>query len=412
VRQREHSAGIDAVTLREFEDDWAQQMATLADELRSGLYRPLPPRHVAIPKKSGSERVIAILTVRDRVAQRAVKQVLEPLFDPLFLDCSFGCRPRVGVPDALTQVSRYAERGLVWVVDADIARYFDTIDHKLLMGMVRQRIDEMPVLQVINRWLEVGTLTDEDAQAYIQEHKVPQARVSREDDEEESWGNGKNRWAPTGGSTLYDPYGLAPWQRGVTAGSGNGLLDERVWSALALAKPVVNGVRRALPYAKRASQQIGGKRLAVAGGVVSVVAASVAAHEAWRRQREKRRGAMQGGALSPLLANIYLHPFDLAVTSQGLRMVRFLDDFVILCATEEDAQQALELARRQLTTLRLAVNEEKTGIVAYEDGLEFLGQALVPRQSGTRLTEGLKSFQDAAEMLKQQAKKRKKRSKE
>ena len=108
VARRGRSAGPDAVTLRDFEADWARQMALLADELRQGSYRPLPPRRVSIPKPSGGQRAIAILAVRDRVAQRAVQQVLDPLFDPLLLDCSYGCRPLVGVPEALARVERSA----------------------------------------------------------------------------------------------------------------------------------------------------------------------------------------------------------------------------------------------------------------------------------------------------------------
>jgi len=112
VARRGRSAGLDAVTLRDFEADWTRQMAQLADELQQGTYRPLPAKRVAIPKASGGERAIAILAVRDRVAQRAVQQVLDPLFDPCFLDCSYGCRPYVGVPDAVARVQRYADQGL------------------------------------------------------------------------------------------------------------------------------------------------------------------------------------------------------------------------------------------------------------------------------------------------------------
>src|SRR5690349_7673145 len=126
--RRGRSAGIDAVTLRDFEADWTRQMAQLADELRNGSYRPLPPRRAVIPKPSGGERAIAILAVRDRIAPRAVQQALEPLFDPLFLDCSYGCRPGVGVPEAVARVARDTDQGLTWAVDADIASYFDQID--------------------------------------------------------------------------------------------------------------------------------------------------------------------------------------------------------------------------------------------------------------------------------------------
>ncbi|PDW04079.1 CRISPR-associated endonuclease Cas1 [Candidatus Viridilinea mediisalina] len=92
VARRARSAGFDAMTVRDFEADWLNQMRGLAEELQTGSYRPLPARHVTIPKASGGERAIAILAIRDRVAQRAVQQVLQPLFEPLFLDCSYGCR--------------------------------------------------------------------------------------------------------------------------------------------------------------------------------------------------------------------------------------------------------------------------------------------------------------------------------
>jgi RNA-directed DNA polymerase len=103
------------------------------------------------------------------------------------------------------------------------------------------------------------------------------------------------------------------------------------------------------------------------------------------------------------LANIYLHPFDLALTSQGLRLVRFVDDFVIMCASQAEAAQALDLATRQLATLRLRLHPEKTQVIPYADGLAFLGQALVPPQRGSRLGQGLTSFTEAEQALRETA---------
>jgi RNA-directed DNA polymerase len=127
---------------------------------------------------------------------------------------------------------------------------------------------------------------------------------------------------------------------------------------------------------------------------------SLAAYELAVRWQERRPlGTIQGGAISPLLANIYLHPFDLALTSQGLRLVRFMDDFVIMCASRAEAEAALELVVRQLETLRLRVNPAKTQIVNYGEGLEFLGQALAPRRRGPTLEQGLTSFEEADERI-------------
>lgn len=87
-----------------------------------------------------------------------MQQVLEPLFDPFFLDCSYGCRLHVGVPHALAQVSLAAERGLRWIVDGDIANYFHCIDHTILPRFVRQRITEEPILQLLEQWLDADML--------------------------------------------------------------------------------------------------------------------------------------------------------------------------------------------------------------------------------------------------------------
>ena len=404
VARRGRSAGPDAVTLRDFEADWTRQMTQLADELRSGAYRPLPPRRVSIPKAGGGARAIAILTVRDRVAQRAVQQVLEPLFDPLFLDCSYGCRPHVGVPEAVARVARYAEQGLTWVADADVASYFDSIDQRILLALLRQRIDEPALLQLIGQWLAAGAL-----------HEAESAPVAAPEAWPARWGQALRRFVPGQAAPgfypgaalpldLTDPYTaamleqpIAPQPPGYPAAGAGGGIEQHLWTAMMVAKPVLNGAKLALPYVRR----IGGARLALAG---AVAAGAVAAGEALRRGAGKAaRGTPQGGALSPLLANIYLHPFDLAMTSQGMRLVRFMDDFVILCESQAEAERALELARRQLATLRLTLNEQKTAVASYAEGLAFLGQALAPRRRGIRLEQGLQSFEEAQEALRKTA---------
>jgi RNA-directed DNA polymerase len=367
-------------------------MAQLADELRNGGYRPLPPRHARIPKPSGGERAIAILAVRDRVAQRAVQQVLEPLFDPLFLDCSYGCRPHLGVPEAVARVARYADQGLTWVVDADIADYFDQIDQRILMGLLRQRIDELPVLQLIVQWLHAGALAGSNA-APVEGLSKASGALNLIERAGQAF---EHLMPPMVG--MDDPYAAAMWEPSAEAGPyalspyGSPYAN-RLGTALLLAKPVLSGARLALPYVRR----IGGRRLAVAGVIAAGV---VAASELARRSAAGApRGTPQGGALSPLLANIYLHPFDLALTGQGLRLVRFMDDFTIMCASRAEAERALELTRQQLKTLRLTLHPEKTRVISYVEGLEFLGQALAPRQSGPRLAQGLTSFAEAEQAL-------------
>ncbi len=401
VARRGRSAGVDAVTLRDFEADWVLQMARLAEELRMGLYRPLPARTVHIPKASGGERAIAILAIRDRVAQRAVQQVLQPLFEPLFLDCSYGCRLAVGVPDAVARLARYAEQGLGWAADTDIASYFDTIDQRILLSLLRQRFDEPALLQLISQWLQVGQLHEDEATTLAPEPAGLAGLLQRGGAALRGIGNElpSAPLPPALPPLAGDPYAAAGWEQpagtswGLTRPTGfeaGGLL-----TALSLAQPVLEGARRLAPHVRR----IGPQRLLIGSALAAgAVAAGELALRAYAGGHGPR-GTPQGGALSPLLANIYLHPFDLAMTSHGLRLVRFMDDLVVMCATREEAERALVLIRRQLATLHLALNEEKTGVIAYHDGLAFLGQVLLPRQAGPRLAQGMSSFEEAEQAM-------------
>lgn len=406
VARRRSSAGTDSMTLRDFETNWSRHMTQLADELQSGTYRALPPRRVQIPKSSGGARAIAILAVRDRVAQRAVQQVIQPLFEPYLLDCSYGCRQRVGVEAAVTRVARYAEQGLNWAVDADVASFFDTIDQRILLTLVRQRIGEPAVLQLIAQWLRAGSLEIDETGPLTADGRPAggsallartQALLSRLTESSAEPMPPMPSLAP---DPLLDPYGVDAWEVAGPAsplGGRRGGTDQWLWTAMMLAKPALQGARQALPYIQR----VGGQRALIAGAVAAAVVA--AGEVGLRMQDGLGRGTAQGGALSPLLANIYLHPFDVALTSQGLRLVRFMDDFVIMCADENEAGRALDLARRQLLTLRLNLHPEKTRVVAYSEGLEFLGQALAPRRRGPTLGEGLTSFNEVEPLLRQAA---------
>ena len=412
VARRRTSAGVDAVTLRDFEASWTAQMTCLADELRSSTYRPLPARQVQIPKPSGGARAIAILAVRDRVAQRAVQQVLQPLFEPFFLDCSYGSRLAVGVPDAVARVARYAEQGLTWALDADISAYFDSIDQRILLGLLRQRIEEPAILQLIVRWLQAGSLQAGEATSLGPEERVAgSALLARGQAALRGLlgdGAGAGSTSPPrppsslGLDPLNDPYAAASWDSAspyapspsAYPGMANGL-----WTAISLAKPAIDGARRALPHLRR----FGAQRMLIAG---AIAAGAVAAGEMVLRASDGLgQGTPQGGALSPLLANIYLHPFDLALTSQGLRLVRYVDDFVVMCASQAEATRSLQFVSDQIATLRLRLNAEKTHIIAYADGLEFLGQTLAPPQTGPRLGEGLGSFAEAEQALRAAARK-------
>ena len=254
VAKNDGAAGVDHVTTSEFERQLPDSVWELADQLKAGTYQPQAVRRVHIPKPGTNEtRPLGIPTVRDRVVQAAVVNVIEPIFERDFGEHSYGFRPGRGCKDALRRVDQLLQQGYVYIVDADLKSYFDTIPHDRLLARLETKIADGPVLTLIGSFLQANILDD------LQE------------------------WTPTS-------------------------------------------------------------------------------------------GAPQGAVLSPLLSNIYLDPLDHLVAEAGFEMVRYADDFVILCQTREDAEQALELVRRWTGAEGLTLHPMKTKIVDVRmEGFDFLG---------------------------------------
>lgn len=156
VKANEGSPGVDRVSVAEFESNLDENLNDLSVRLELGDYSPLPVLRTYIPKESGGQRPIGIPAVRDRIVQQSLLTALSPIFDWQFLDCSFAYRPGRSALDAIRKVEALLKEGHIWVLDADIERFFETIDHTLLLEFVAETIHERMILDLIQRFLKAG----------------------------------------------------------------------------------------------------------------------------------------------------------------------------------------------------------------------------------------------------------------
>jgi RNA-directed DNA polymerase len=256
VKARKGKAGSDRQSIEDFERNLEVNLDRLHRELAEGSYRPRPIWRVYIDKPGSKEkRPLGIPCVRDRVVQAALLLVLEPIYEKEFATESYGFRPGRGCKDALREVERLLKDGYVYVVDADLKAYFDSIAHDRLMKEISRNIADGRVLELLENFLKQDILE-----------------------------------------------GLALWS--------------------------------------------------------------------------PEQGTPQGAVISPLLANLYLHSVDVAMAHAGFHMVRYADDFVILCCTQQDAEAALAKVEELTTAKGLTLHPEKTRLVDARVrgvGFDFLG---------------------------------------
>lgn len=155
--ERNHGmAGVDRVSIKRFRRNWEERLAKLKRQARANTYQPDKLLKRRMPKRNRRElRNLRIPTVRDRVLQRAVLEVLYPIYEPMFLDCSFGYRPGIGLEEAVTRILVLRENGWGWVLDADIDDFFNQVPHDLLLRFLEDDLPDQSLLQLFGKWLAV-----------------------------------------------------------------------------------------------------------------------------------------------------------------------------------------------------------------------------------------------------------------
>jgi RNA-directed DNA polymerase len=283
VKSNKECAGIDKQSIKDFQKQYEMHLSEMQRAVKQGTYVAMPTLRRFIPKGDNKFRLLGIPVVKDRILQQATKQVLEIIFEMKFVDNSFGYRPDRNAQQAVKQIKSYIDQGFIWVIDADVEQFFDSVDHTLLMNFIAEEISDGKVLNLIESWLKAGVMN-----------------------------KGK--------------------------------------------------------------------------------------------QEETLIGTPQGGVISPLLANIYLHEMDTQMLDlENVRFVRYADDFVVLFKTKEEAEQILLQVEEILSGLKLRLNKTKTRIANVNmNPIEFLGFKLKRRSGNLLITPRKKSiekFKDAIRTL-------------
>lgn len=250
VRDNHGCAGVDGITIEGFEAILDSNLSLLEEQITQGAYRPLPLMRIAVDKGNGESRGLSIPTVRDRVAQAAAFNVLEPVLEAEFEQCSFAYRKGRSWQQAVHKVKEYYDQGYRWVLDADIDAFFDSVPHEKLLDKVERLVTEGSIRRLVISWVK---------------------------------------------AEVWDGEGLSCLTKGIP----------------------------------------------------------------------------QGSVISPILANLYLDELDEELLSRGIRLVRYADDFLVLCKSKEKALEAQELTEDVLGRMSLVLDESE--VVSFDQGFRFLG---------------------------------------
>ena len=158
VKANKGAPGIDGMTIEEALPYLKEHQRELTDRIYRGKYTPSPVRRVEIPKPDGGVRKLGIPTVVDRTLQQAITQQLVPIYEPLFAEGSYGYRPNRSAKDTILKVKEYAEQGYTFAVVLDLSKYFDTLNHEILINLLRKNVKDERVVQLIKRYLKSGVM--------------------------------------------------------------------------------------------------------------------------------------------------------------------------------------------------------------------------------------------------------------
>jgi len=158
VKANKGAPGVDGMTVEEALPWLKEHGKEMTDSIRSGKFKPDPVRRKEIPKPDGGKRKLGIPSVKDRVIQQAIAQMLTPIYEPLFTEGSFGYRPGRSAQDAIYRIRGYADEGYEWAVLLDLSKYFDTLNHEKLLNLLRREVKDERVIQLIKRFLKSGVM--------------------------------------------------------------------------------------------------------------------------------------------------------------------------------------------------------------------------------------------------------------
>ena len=158
VKKNKGAPGVDKMTVQEVEEWFNQYKEELISKILNKQYKPMPVKRVYIPKPNGKQRPLGIPTVVDRVIQQAMLQVLSEIYEPIFSDHSYGFRPNRSAHTAMEEVLGYLNDGYEWIVDLDIEKFFDTVNHDKLISILRERVNDSRTLHLIRAYLQAGVL--------------------------------------------------------------------------------------------------------------------------------------------------------------------------------------------------------------------------------------------------------------